>query len=101
MLGQRLFTSEDRGQGDRLCLWQQHMTNVQVTRDWLLMEMGSNANVDDQTFLDIAQAANLPESCRPQVQTHMRLYMVLKNDRSSTAPLTSLIAFLSQPLTTT
>lgn len=33
------------------------------------MEMGSNANVDDSTFRDIALAASLPESCRPQVNS--------------------------------
>lgn len=39
---------------------------VQVTRDWLLMEMG-DTNLDDETFAEIAEAAGLPDCCRPQV----------------------------------
>jgi mTERF len=38
----------------------------QVTRDWLLMEM-SDTSLNDSMFEDIADAADLPDSCRPQV----------------------------------
>lgn len=39
---------------------------LQVTRDWLLMEMG-DIDLNDSMFADIADAAYLPDSCRPQV----------------------------------
>jgi hypothetical protein len=42
------------------------MHELQVTRDWLLMEM-SDTNLNDSIFEDIADAADLPDSCRPQV----------------------------------
>lgn len=38
----------------------------QVTRDWLLMEM-SDTSLNDSMFEAIADAADLPDSCRPQV----------------------------------
>ena len=59
---------------------------AQATRDWLLMEMGDAANVDDQTFADIAEAADLPDRCRPQVRRRLacttRLRMKIPDSRT-------------------
>ncbi len=59
----------------------------QVTRDWLLMEMG-NTNLDDETFAEIAEAAGLPDCYRPQVWKNNLLQILLHDSQSRIQQLT-------------
>lgn len=67
---------------------------LQVTRDWLLMEM-SDTNLDDSVYADITDAADLPDSCRPQVSKRHSMQTVSTTVAGSSADLWMMLLFVT------